>query len=509
MAGIILPGRLKSQPQYNLPIDRGGLGKGIQILFNPALGPVDLATGRVWASGGGTNVAIGDKGKSFAYASAGDYHGYTGYPELTSNVGTFFMWCPIVGAPDTNGHVYFGASSPAVSGHQINQNGSIIIGTGSGGSSGTLSSWFNTANRSLVLVSDGTAAGCKAFVDGVDTGFTWNFAPTAWGAGSKNFNLGRYVGASGFQFYGSMLCVGNTGAVWRAAEAKAFHDSKGFALYKAPARRLWVVANSVVNLAGANSPQANTASTGTISQIHVLIEANSSQVSAASAAAILQNHVLADAKSAQANSDNGAGITQTHVITGTNSSQANAGNTGAISGGSGLMVVPGDQANASSSGTVTQAHALVIIASAQASSSAAIAITQVHIPAGANLAQSNSSSAVAISLSTGNLLAAPLIQINLSGAGAISQSGTVFDQGPSSLAVSTAFKKPGIPAGTPAWLKIFLEIIAGRRGNKIAVPLRQNLTFSATPTKAECEALYSYVNDMRASLDALVNRLDS
>jgi hypothetical protein len=42
----------------------------------------------------------------------------------------------------------------------------------------------------------------------------------------------------------------------------------------------------------------------------------------------------------------------------------------------------------------------------------------------------------------------------------------------------------------------------------MAPPLR-NLTFSATPTKTECEALYSYVNDVRASLDALLNRLDS
>ena len=381
-----------------------------------------------------------------------------------------------------------------------------------------------------MLVSGGTAATCKVYLDGVDAGLTWSTDPMAWGSGNKNFNLGRYVGGTLWDTDASVLSVGITGVLWGAAEAKAFHESKGNALYKTPARRLWVVASSVVNLTGANSSCVDTSSTGVISQTHVLVGANSSQASTASTAAIsqthilvgtnssqastasttaiLQTHALAGAKSAQANLSNGPAISQTHVITGANSSQANAGNTGAISGGSGLMGAPGDQANASSAGAIAQAHALVVTASAQVNSSTAIAIIQVHILSGANLAQSNSGSARAISLSTGNLLAEPLIQINLAGAGAISQTGIIFDQRPASLTVSNTIKKPGIPAGTPAWLKIFLEIIAGRRGNKIAVPPRQNLTFSATPTKAECEALYSYVNDMRASLDTLVNRLD-
>lgn len=54
-----------------------------------------------------------------------------------------------------------------------------------------------------------------------------------------------------------------------------------------------------------------------------------------------------------------------------------------------------------------------------------------------------------------------------------------------------------------------IEVITGRRGNKITVPSKPTLTFSATVTKAEAEALYAYTNDVRAAVAALVARLDS
>ena len=152
MAGIILPGRLKSQPQYNAPIDRGGLGKGIQILFNPAVGPVDLATGRVWSPGGDAAAIASQRGRVFNFDGVDDFLAYTGYPEVTSNVGTFFIWCTRVGGPDTYGHVLFGASSPTASWHQVYPTLTVAIGANSP-STGALPSWFNTANRSLVLIS--------------------------------------------------------------------------------------------------------------------------------------------------------------------------------------------------------------------------------------------------------------------------------------------------------------------------------------------------------------------
>jgi hypothetical protein len=73
---------------------------------------------------------------------------------------------------------------------------------------------------------------------------------------------------------------------------------------------------------------------------------------------------------------------------------------------------------------------------------------------------------------------------------------------------SSGIKKPGIPAAAPDWLRTSLEILEGRRGNAIEIPAQQTLTFSSTPTKAECEALYAYVNSVRDATEAILNRLD-
>ena len=54
-----------------------------------------------------------------------------------------------------------------------------------------------------------------------------------------------------------------------------------------------------------------------------------------------------------------------------------------------------------------------------------------------------------------------------------------------------------------------LEIITGRRNNKIAIPTLTVLTFSATPTKAECAALDYKVNEVYKLLLKVIDRLDS
>lgn len=87
--------------------------------------------------------------------------------------------------------------------------------------------------------------------------------------------------------------------------------------------------------------------------------------------------------------------------------------------------------------------------------------------------------------------------------------GTIVEAGLTTGSVSTIrIKKPGIPVGTPDWLKTTMEIMTGRRGNKIEVPKFQALEFTATPTKAEVEALYAYTNIVRDSLEQLINRMD-
>lgn len=75
-------------------------------------------------------------------------------------------------------------------------------------------------------------------------------------------------------------------------------------------------------------------------------------------------------------------------------------------------------------------------------------------------------------------------------------------------------KKREIPVGlvaSPDWIAAVtdqLQIITGRRRNSIFVAPQPNLTFSASPTQAECQALFNYVNQVRTALAAVVMRLD-
>ncbi len=87
--------------------------------------------------------------------------------------------------------------------------------------------------------------------------------------------------------------------------------------------------------------------------------------------------------------------------------------------------------------------------------------------------------------------------------------GVITDPWRSVVTASSGIQKPGIPNDTQPWLKTTLEILMGRRGNAIDVPEVPDLTFSATPTQAECEALFASVKATRDSLQQLKDRFDS
>lgn len=505
MSLITLRNRFVRQPQRAAPIDYAGLAKGMRILWNPAAGPVDLVTGRIWAAGGNAAIVPAQNGKVFSFDGVDDYYAYTGYPELTGNVGTFFMWCPIVGGPDMHGHCPFGTSSPNAFAYQIYPDLKVAISS-NGASSGTLSSWFNTKNRSIVFVSGGTAATCKVFLDGKETGLTWTNPPVAWGAGNKNFNLGRYVGGNLWEFDGAILIAGFADAVWGAAESRAFHENP-WQLFKAPARKLWP-ADTGRGLSGVAAIQTNSGSAGEIAQHHVLAVAGLTQAGDANTGKIEQNQTLATAALVQSNLGSAAGVTRGIAL-------------------ASVVIAPG---RTLSTGKVSQAHMLSMGALAQGKVFPGGAITQTHTLSEADLAQFNAAHTLPISIGSGTLLGTPSMQANAGGTGVITQvhilvttfciqinkasteaisDGVVIESALfSKPAEATYIKKPGVPVGTPAWLKIMLEILTGRRGNRIALPAFRALTFSAPPTQAECEALYAYINSVRDSLEQLISRMD-
>lgn len=239
---------------------------------------------------------------------------------------------------------------------------------------------------------------------------------------------------------------------------------------------------------------------------------------------------LTGTSSTEINTANTAAVTQAHVLAGAASSQANIAGTGSIAQATVLTGAASIQANAASSDAIIQTHVLTASTSTQNGTSSAIAITQVYVLAATASTQGNLGGIDAITLGSGDLVGAPSTQgnisanvaisvtrtlsaaastqANLSGTGAISDGIVVEAALTTGIAETVRIKKPGIPAGTPEWLKTMLEILTGRRGNRIEAPQFQALTFSAMPTRAECEALYRYTNTVRDSLEQLINRMD-
>ncbi len=284
----------------------------------------------------------------------------------------------------------------------------------------------------------------------------------------------------------------------------------------------------------ANATQTNTAGAGGVTQEHILSWESSTQQNAASTPAISQTHALTVPNLTQPNSASDGAITQSHALVGANAVQANPASPGSVAvGGSGDLIVSASiQANTSSTGAIEQTHILVISATVQDNAGESVTVTQVHPLTAEDLAQGNVLSDGEV-ISFGDLVAgnpvqqnslsnsyvtttqtlaiASAEQDNRASSGAIIP-GEIFEESvsaSSSAATLGAIKKPGIPGDTAKWLRTMLEIIIGRRNNKITVPKRQTLTFSSPPTKAECEALYSYVNAVRESHEQIVNRLDS
>lgn len=87
--------------------------------------------------------------------------------------------------------------------------------------------------------------------------------------------------------------------------------------------------------------------------------------------------------------------------------------------------------------------------------------------------------------------------------------GVIVDQWYGTGTTRNGIKKAGIPSTAPEWLRTNWEIILGRRGNAIDVPEIPELTFSATPTQAECQALFDHLKATNVALRQFKDRFDS
>lgn len=332
----------------------------------------------------------------------------------------------------------------------------------------------------------------KFFIDGaLDSGVASNLydgagtgapapTPVSLKLGNRTDNLSRFNG----EIYDVLVLK-------RALSASEIADLSRniWAAWQAPPRRLWVIGNETKNLVGTDSVQGNVVGAGNI----------------------VRTQTLATVAPAQTNLSSEGPIVATAAVD--------------------LAQVEITYENFVDNAAVTQNHVLLVVFATHSSTWAVNAISQKHVATAVSATQENTSSAAAIARDIGGLLPQALAQANTSDTEIILQIHALVSAAighanyvnhvsiggenkvetalVSSKTANPILRKPGIPLGTPAWLKTTIEILTGRRGNRVEVPKFQALSFSAPPTGAECEALYRYVNSMRHSLEQIIKRLDS
>jgi hypothetical protein len=287
-------------------------------------------------------------------------------------------------------------------------------------SAGVLSSIVSVGNgsiRSITVNYDASTGKVEMFLDGGPI-----LSPTAF-----TYDPGAITTGSTFYMQGDasspykMLTAQAFSGVLSTPERNAIVENP-WRIFKAPARRLWAVSASGINLVGANSSEANTSGTAAITQDHALTGANSTQANTGATGAVTQAHALGGANSVQANTASVGAVTQGAQLTGANCFQANSSATGAVTQAHILAGSNSDQANAASTGAISQGGVFVGDNCAQGNAASTGGITQAHVLAAANSDQTNTASTGAISQGAVNdLTAANAAQANSGGTGTITQ----------------------------------------------------------------------------------------
>lgn len=216
-----------SQPlDANVGISPDWGGAPLKMLLMQSGGAlVDLVNPKtVWTPNNNATKKATPNGMGVTFDGVDDYFSATGYENITGAKGTFFMWAPRIGALDTNGTVWFGTNTGSVAAFQSINNTAYCFGSASF-NPGTITSVANSSNTSLVFTANTTINTQRYYRNGVSEGTLDATTPTAFAAGSKSFNFGRYIGGTTWDADADIVIAGFTTDVWTAAQAKAFHDN--------------------------------------------------------------------------------------------------------------------------------------------------------------------------------------------------------------------------------------------------------------------------------------------
>jgi hypothetical protein len=502
---ISLPQRFLKQPQHPAPLDpRHPLFKDIAFAYSAGRGLLDgrhpdkagafAGTMLLGYGGGGRYLKTGAPSSHLAFASVDDYNvlGEVTAIALVRHASTTTQGV-IVHKCESSG----GTNTPF--GLLIEPNGALSFNRSNASGSRPFRVWASsstlTPNQLAVIAATQGAdmsIAPKFFIDGAfDSGPASNLydgtgagaptpTPVSLKLGNRTDNLSRFNG----EIYDVLVLK-------RALSASEIADLSRniWAVWQAPPRRLWVIAKETNNLTGADSIQGNVVGIGNIIRMQALATAAPAQTNLSGTGPIVATAAvdLGQAEATYENLVDNAAVTQNHALLVVSATHSSTWTVNAIGQQHAAAPVSATQENTSSDGAIARGiGGFLPQALAQGNTSDAKLINQFHA-----------------------MVSAEIVHVNHVTLRSIGGENTVETALASSITAKTALRKPGIPLGTPAWLKTTIEILTGRRGNRVEVPTFQALSFSATPTRAECEALYRYVSRMRHSLEQIIKRLDS
>jgi hypothetical protein len=511
VSALLPPDRFKKQPQYAARLNSANeLSRYVeQAYFAAGWQLNDAGSARRSLANTGASLSPGREGPAFK--TSGSTSSY--FSCLSAALPRFSLEAFYTPNAAVNQYICGIQEAPNSTTHdrelRIDSSGKFMFYIYSGGLRQTMSTSNAVVNTPVHLLGISDGKNIHLYVNGVleasmaaGEGYG-GYASPEFVIGTGQTDAGAQIPGSGWLNYAIYY-----NKALSAPEARARYDNK-YSILQAPARLLFRAAGTY-NLVATACIQSNTGSTPTITQNHAVAAIESAQANAGGTAAVNEVHRLAGAAGLQGNAASPGAITYSFVLAGGGASQNNIASNGAIVAIHALVVAKTPQGNTSGIAGITRnlVVAAASLSQANAGSTGILALAPGSgLPVAAPAAQENNTSAGPI-IQAHILAAASFIQRNSISAGRINGGITVEPALVVRAAKTISLKKPGIPAGTPDWLKTTMEILTGRRGNRIEAPKFQRLTFSETPTQSECQALYSYTNAVREALEQVISRMD-
>jgi hypothetical protein len=214
------------QPQINVRPDYSGLGAGVQMLLLPMNSALlDVSAEVMWTPTGNARYGVATpNGMAASFDGNGDYFTYTGYPWIVGATGTFFMWAETIRGLDTSGSVWLGTNTG--SNAYFHSQATIAYAFGVQCTQGAITTVAGAAKTSLVFSANTAVSTGQYFQNGVaPTTPKVGTTPTAFAAGDKAFQFGKWSGGTTWDANADIVVAGFTNRYWGEDEAKAFHEN--------------------------------------------------------------------------------------------------------------------------------------------------------------------------------------------------------------------------------------------------------------------------------------------